>query len=263
MAARDLRAIDAPGVSAALARERQKGWGVFVGGVLLFAAFTVGATVVEGRAEELEQNGGRVQGQVLSYSPGTRLFAENVDVEFIFDERRRTERVQLDDSSPVYEVGQSVVVLVDPLDPNRLTLEGEINQSQWTVWLMIFALLAGLVGIIAGLSVLFRVRRQRRLLSVTSWRLLRIRYLEVPSGNSTRGLLRVIDGGDHVLSLVSTARWNLGRQGLRGAEEAQVAGELPGYVVIRANDTGRLVSARTPRTARAERRWRNRFTEGP
>lgn len=262
MSANHDRAIDAPGVRAALSRQRRQAWGVLVGGLLLFVGFVTAATVVADRTEELERDGVRVAGRVLSYSPGGRLTSEHVDVEFTFGGERRTERVQLDDSSPIYEEEESVVVIVDPQNPSRLTIEGETNQSTWTVWLMIGAFLAGLIGIVAGPWVLFRTRRQRGLLSSAPWRDTEIQYIEVPSGNSVRGLVRIANGeGDHVLSLVSTARWNLARIGLRGAEEAQIVGDPSEYLVLRAGDGARLVSAKAPRTSRGHRRWRERFAD--
>src|SRR4051794_18148546 len=38
--------------------------------------------------------------------------------------------------------------------------------------------------------------------------------------------------------------------------EVQLAGALPGYAVVRAGESGRLRSVRSPRTGRGERWWR-------
>ena len=253
-------AIDSPGVRASLAAARRRAWLVLAGGLVLFVAFVAAASIVEGRADELERSGERVDGIVVSYSPGTRLVSERVDVQFTFDGVVRHERVHLDDSSPRYAEGQHVVVVVDADDPSHYTLTGETNQSDWTVWPMILALLAGAGGLIAGPSTLVRVRRQRRLLSSQPWRPINARYLEIRSGNSVRGLLRVTeDGVAHVLTLVSYARWNLRRLGLREFQNLEIVGELPGYVVVHATNCDRVVSARPPYSARTERRWLRRF----
>lgn len=259
-------AVDAPGVRPALARERRKAWGMFIAGFLLFSAFAAGAMLVADRAdraEQLERDGTRVEGHVRGYSPGTSLISEHVDVQFRFAGTRRTERVQLDDQSPAYQEGQSVAVLVDPLDPRRVTIAGETNQSQWTVWLMIGALLAGLYGLVAGPWVLARTRRQRHVLASSAWRTVPLTYREVPSVNVVRALLRLQERGEeHIVTLVSTARWNLARTGLRAASQADLVGDPSQYVVLRTSDTTRVVSARPPRNARTLRRWRDQLTDG-
>lgn len=250
------RAIDAPQVRVGLRRERRRARTVFALAVLLFLSFVFAAGAVEGEAEELEGSGLRVDGVVSAYSP------ERVDVEFIFAGESRRERVQLDDSSPSYEEGQGVVVLVDRDDPDRMTIEGEVNQSDWTVWPMIFAFLVGVFGMISAPWSMLRIRRQRKLLSSHSWRRVSARYLEVPSGNTIRGLLHITENGaEHVVTLVTYARWSLRRFGLRGADGLEIVGELPGYVVIRAIGSTRVASARPPYTNGADRRWRQHFDD--
>lgn len=89
-----------------------------------------------------------------------------------------------------------------------------------------------------------------------------MRYVEVPSGTSKRGLLRVTENGSaRVLTLVSTARWNLGRSGLRDAREAQIVGDPSDYVVIRVEGSERLISARKPLTGRSRRRWQRQLDD--
>ncbi len=251
------RAIDSPQVRFGLRRDRRRAWAVFAFAVFLFVSFVLAASAVEGEAEELERSGLRVDGVVSAFSP------ERVDVEFVFASERRRERVQLDDSSPSYEEGQGVVVLVDRDDPDRITIEGEVNQSEWTVWPMIFAFIVGVLGMIGAPWSLLRIRRQRKLLSSHSWRRVSARYLEVPSGNTIRGLVRITENGaEHVVTLVTYARWSLRRRfGLRGADELDIVGELPGYVVIRAVGSPRVASARPPYTKGAERRWRQDFDD--
>jgi len=227
---------------------------------VLFSGFLVGVTVVEARAEDLEATGIRVDGVVESYSAGSRLISERVDVTFTIDSEARTERIQLDDSSPRYEEGQSVVVLVDPDDADHISIEGETNQSAWTVWVMIIALVGGLGCLVSGPWALFRVKRQRRLLSAEHWRTVPMRYVEVPSGNTKRGLVLVTEHGTgHVLTLASIPRWNLGRTGLRDAHEAHVMGDPAKYIVIRVDGSERLTSARKPFTNRSRRRWQRQL----
>ncbi len=250
------RAIDSPELRLGLRRDRRRAWGVLGLAIFLFVSFVVAANAVEGRAEEMERSGLRVDGVVSAQTP------ERVDVEFVVAGERRRERVRLDDSSPSYEEGQGVVVLIDRDNPDRVTVQGEVNQSEWTVWPMIFAFLIGIFGMIGAPWSMLRIRRQRKLLSSHSWRRASAHYLEVPSGNTIRGLVRITEhGAEHVVTLVSYARWSLGRFGLRGADELEVVGDLPGYVVIRAIGSTRVASARPPYTKGAERRWRRKFDD--
>lgn len=254
------RAIDAPGVRRQLRSTKWKALATFVVGMVLFVGFAIAADAVYDRADELERSGIRVDGVVVDYSAGTRLTSEWVDVEFAFDGDVRRERVQLDDSSPRYIAGEGVLVLVNGDNPDEVTIEGETNQSQWTVWLMVFAFVLGIVGVVAGPVLWFRTRRQRKLLSNEPWRRVTAQYVEMPSGNSIRGLLLVRElATDHVLTLVSSARWTFGRLGLRDASDFEIVGDPSSYVIVRAAGSPRIASARSPYRSKVARRWRGRF----
>ena len=134
------------------------------------------------------------------------------------------------------------------------------DDRPWVVWPMVCALVAGPILMIAGAWALVRLRRQRRMLAAEPWRSVGLRYREVPSGNTVRGLTLVReDSVEHVLTLVSLARWNLRRTGLRTAERARIVGALPGYVVLHVDGAERIVSARPPYTEGGGRRWRRVF----
>ena len=77
--------------------------------------------------------------------------------------------------------------------------------------------------------------------------------------SSLRPLLLVSDDGRPdgvILTLASTSVWQLRRTGLREARSVEVAGPVPGYVVVRVPGHDTLASARPPLLARDERRWR-------
>jgi len=129
---------------------------------------------------------------------------------------------------------------------------------------MVVAFVGGLIGLVSGPWVLFRVRRQRVLLTAEPWRSVPVQYVEIRAGNTKRGMVLITENGaGHPLSLVSTARWNLGRSGLRDVREAQIVGNPAEYVVIRAVGSERLTSARKPFTERSRRRWRRLFDDEP
>ncbi|HSH58989.1 MAG TPA: DUF3592 domain-containing protein [Acidimicrobiales bacterium] len=257
-------ALDEAGVRDALRRYRRNASWILLAGTVLFVMFAIAATVVEGRAEELERSGIQVEGRVIDYSPGGRYVSGTVEVEFYVGQERRTELVHLDDESPEYEVGQVVTVFVDRDDRSRVSVKGETNQSPWTVWPMIISLVAGVAGMITGGWSLLRARRQRKLLSRQPWRRVKLQYREIPGPRgSVRPLVLLADGGsEHLLTLTGMLRSRLGKTGLRMAREAEVVGEVPSYVVLRAAGSDTVVSARPPATKRARRRWLEQFRGG-
>lgn len=255
-------AMDA-NASAFLRRYRQRCWVWTGGGLVLLVVFTVAAIVVENRAEDLEAHGERIPGTVVNIIQGD---GGAIEVSFVWRGDGRRERIHLDAESPLYRPGQAIVVLVDPDDPDHVSVPGETNQSPLTVWPMSFALAGSVLALITGIWGLVRSARQRAMLSTFSWRPLDGRHVVIPGfRGSIRAvvLLRPKDAPEgHVLTFVSMPRWRVGRLGFPTAGEFDVAGPVPGYVVIRAPASGALVSARPAYTRRSERRWRRAIESG-
>lgn len=105
------------GVDADLVSYRNRGLLVLLIGVALLVVFVVAASAVENRAQELEQVGERVDGTVGGTNPALRS-AGNIHVEFVYENQHRRSVVHLNDSSPQYDVGQPVTVLVGPWTRN-------------------------------------------------------------------------------------------------------------------------------------------------
>lgn len=230
---------------------------LLVSGFPLLVVFVVTVEAVESRAGELERTGIRKVGTVVETRDGRE--GGSVVVEFQWRGERR-ERIHLDGGSPDYEVGQRVVVLIDPSDADRVSLRGEDNQAPWSVTLMI-ALLAAAVGTtIVGAAALARTSRQRLILGRHPWQRFDLEYVEVP------GLRGVYPPAAPRLGRPAS-RWrrpHVGvdagvaapEAGLRGAESVDLAGPVPGYVVVRVPGHDALASARPPVLGRDERRWR-------
>ena len=225
-------------------------------GLAVFVGFVIAASHVEGRADELERTGARVPGEVTSVRGQGE--GGSIVVEFTWQDRSRRETVHLGADSRRYQVGERLTVLVDPDDPQHVSVPGETNQSSWTVTPMIVALIGSAGMFTTGGWALARARRQRRLLRRAAWRRVPCRYVEIGCGYSVRGLVRLGEADDlaPILTLASMLRWRLAKSGLRGATAVEVAGDPTGYVVLRAPDRGPLLSARPPMTQGAAKRWR-------
>lgn len=256
-------ALDAE-ARAFLRRYRQRCWIWTGAGFVFLVVFTVAATVVADREEHLESNGEQVPGTVVNVRGQGERGA--IDVSFVWRGNPRRERIHLDAESPLYRTGQAVVVLVDPDDPKHVSVPGETNQSPLTVWPMIFALVGSVLALITGMWGLVRSARQRNVLSTFSWRPVPGRHVVIPGfRGSIRAvvLLRPKEAPEgYVLTFVSMLRWRVGRLGFPAGGEFDVAGPVPGYVVIRSRASGALVSARPPYTRGSERRWRRGVESG-
>jgi hypothetical protein len=250
-------ALDAPGVRRALRTYQRNAFGLFVGGLALLLVFVWGADRVETRREELERTGRRLDGAVVRVRDG------RLDVRFLDGGAVRTARIHLDDESPHYEVGQPVLVLVDPDDEHHLSVPGETNQSPWTIWPMVVALIGGAMAAIAGGWSLVRALRQRRRLRRGPWRRVTFTYREVARPrNSVRALVLVREAGvDHLVTVASSLKRRLRRSGLRSGREADIVGDLSSDAVLRVVGSNELVSVRPPRTDRGARRWRRELDE--
>jgi hypothetical protein len=134
--------------------------------------FAVVVSLVNTRTEDLERSGDRAPGVVTEVTNASRRrlnrrdVPSSIRVEFTYRGEARSERIHMESSEPDYDVGQQVVVLIDPDDPDRISIPGEANLSDWTEFL-IFGVPAagGVVGIVVGLMLLTNVRSQTRLLS--------------------------------------------------------------------------------------------------
>lgn len=241
-----------------LRRYRRRAWIWTAVGVVLLAAFLVAVTNLYDDADELEQTGTRVPGTVENVrGHGER---GSVSVAFEYDGVARRETINLDAESHDYELGHPVTVIIDPDDPQHVTLPGETNQSEWGVFVFAILLVAGVGMILIGIGSIVRSNHQRVVLSTFPWRSLPVRYAEIPGPRgSVRSILLVLPPDlvqGVVLTLAGTTRWRLPRAAMAASPVCDIAGPLPGYVVLRTPGNPALYSARPPYWSRAERKWR-------
>lgn len=213
----------------------------------------IGIVIVENRAARLELTGERVQGLAVAVG------SDSLVVAFPYHGEERTADIQLNDSSPAYIINQPVTVIVDYSDPEHLTIRGETNQSERTVFPMIVALVAGPFALLTGVWMLLRARRQAHVLRSGPWIRVRMRY---HADMRKRPFVLIQDGvrDGSILLVANMSRWRLARARLPQASSVEVvrSPDRPGYVVMRSgSDSDILISARTPRSG--EGRFRKRL----
>jgi len=236
---------------------RRAGW--WLGsGIVLFVVFVIAASAVETSGDELLRTGEQVTGVVLEIrSCRPRLCASHrsLVVEFPVEDQAHRGVVNLDDGSPEYRVGQSVEIFYDPSDPTHFRTEADVNQSPWTVYPMIFALLGGVAALVVGIVAIRRGRRFRRTLRQHPWRVFLFRYVML--GRSTPVIsLKTPEGADEGVYRVS-ATWSAVANRLsRGSGgEIWVAGPVKDRMTLTLPGAERLFEARSPRNERTRRRW--------
>lgn len=104
-----------------------------------------------------------------------------------------------------------------------------------------------------GVVGLLQVHKLRRHLKSATWTTARSRYASVQSGQARIQLLELdLPGRGRVVARAGGPYVPVGRPGLKGAQELQVALADNNYLVVRSHDSGVLIGARIPRTAKLE-----------
>jgi hypothetical protein len=156
------------------------------------------------------------------------------------------------------------VVLVDVTEPRRRH-DGGDDPPAMVLGLSVLVA-GGILGVAGCGSLVLRARRQARVLASNAWTRTPCRYGEVRPrwalgfGNpQPLVLLEDASGRGTVVGLTSVLISTLARSGISDATELDVAGPPAGHCVLRGPASGHLFSARPPRTAREEHRWRGVF----
>jgi hypothetical protein len=225
-----------------------------LGAVLLAGVFGFADRALDRRAD-LQRSGLREQGVVTGVRGG-----RNDSVEVEFDWRGpRQERIYVGEASS-YTIGDQVTVVIDRDDPELFSLEAEDNYPPWSVALTTVMTTGAVILLSGGVGTVLRAARQRRVLARFGWRRSAITSHEIPGRQGVVRPVLLVETDEHprgiVLALVAMNQRRLGKLGLRGATAADVAGPLPGYVVLRVPGHNGLVSARPPWRERDERSWR-------
>ena len=152
-----------------LTRARVTSWVALTVGLAALVGFVVAASDQEDRAAELLAHGTRVPGVVTEVHNGLRN-PGHIDVAFSIGSQRTVRRINLDDASPSYVVGEPVTVVYDPRNPSRVRTTREQNESTASTWLIVLLFVGALLLLVYGTLGVRRWRRTTRLLRQAPWR---------------------------------------------------------------------------------------------
>jgi hypothetical protein len=163
-------ALDSPAVRAVLRRRRYWALGLVCAGLMaLSLAFTV-AALAERRANQLQSRGVETTGIVTEFHPRGRVGPNAVTVSYRVGDQEFSARVNLSDSSRAYQLGDPVVILVDPENLGHATIFGETNETAVEYTTFSIGFVVGVMSIIPGTGMLVSARRLRRILGSGPWR---------------------------------------------------------------------------------------------
>lgn len=128
--------------------------GIMLAGLVLLAGFAFGAIALDERAAEFEARGTRVPGVVVGVHGGFRQ-SWTADVRYRVGNVEKEGTIRTD-SNPTFKAGDSITVIYDPSDQERIAAPGFPNDPTGAVVVMALALLAGLSTFIVGLVRLVR-----------------------------------------------------------------------------------------------------------
>lgn len=198
----------------AVRRLRRRGRVMFLIGLLLFAGFVVGANLLVNRADELLTTGEPTSGVVVGESSGIGGSAGSIDVRFTIAGVERTRSMNLDDSSPVLEVGERITVFYDRHDPERIAAPGVSNDPFLPNLLTVVAFVLSATLLPPGVIGLIRWSRRARSLRRHGWRRgqvetngNRVHHIRFPRNGSSTGPTvdnRSTDSLDHAMTVVTT-----------------------------------------------------------
>jgi hypothetical protein len=177
-------------------------------------------------------------------------------VEYVAAGRLRRGIINLNDSSPTYQPGDRVDVIYDPHHPGSIRTPQEENQSSASTALLVWGFLGLVVVFSIAVQAVSQVRKWRRGLSATPWRLYAARYLPGQPLRSLPGveLVPVDDTENEPVALMLSATV-LGRLNKLATHRfLWVSGNPTSNVVLSPPNSGELFSAMPP-TGVAGRRF--------
>ncbi|HYN99226.1 MAG TPA: DUF3592 domain-containing protein, partial [Actinomycetota bacterium] len=203
--------------------------------------------------------GRRVPGEVVAYTRSPHQLV----IRFEWKGSSRLEHIRLSEPARPYRPGDPVTVVIDPNDEQHLTVVGEANDPEGLLLVSLLTAIGGLPVVMAGLVILGRAARQRRVLRAHAWRRVPAYFIElrVPlaKGEAVRSLLQV---DTSILTLAPTNPLRTARSGIREAKQMDVAGDPKRYLVIRPVGSTVLLSARAPRLSYIRRVWNDAYRHG-
>lgn len=209
------------------------------GGLVVLALAVMLHLHLEHRADDLQQNGTPVTGEVVAVDKTSKSCA--VEVWFRYAGMDRQERLRCDRRAPAPRKGEELPVLVDPDDPAHVALKGHDNESGVSGFVAFALLVMGLGSVVLAIGVLINNRYLHRYLSAGPWRRLQVQWLGQPVSTV------IVEDGETEHRLKVTYILGPLPPSLECIREADVVGEIPGKVLLRPVGTDHLVIVR-PRT---------------
>lgn len=142
-------------------------------GLVLLGLFATGAVMLDDRATEFEARGTHIPGVVISVQGGYRQ-SWTADVRYHAGGAERIGSIRIE-SDPSFKAGDTITVIYDPADPERIAAPGFPNDPGGAVIAMALAGTMGLGAFIVGLVHLARAaftraaRHDRPGLRRTGW----------------------------------------------------------------------------------------------
>ena len=161
-------AWDDPGTRAAHANLLRRALGLLFVGIVIFGVAAVLMTRSDRRAQELIDDGDRIDGIVTAFgSSGVRARRDQLDVRYVVE--GVTYDLTIPSAREDYERGQQVVVFFDPDDPSDATLEGEAPQGGIEYAVSLTGFIGGLLLVPTAIVQLLRARLRKRVLGAGPW----------------------------------------------------------------------------------------------
>jgi hypothetical protein len=213
-----------------------------------------GAGRAERRADRIQNAGVETAGIIAELHPGRFLGPRAVTVNYRVGLVERTARVNLTDSSPRYQRGDTVAIVYDSDHPSRSTIVGETNETAFEYRLFVIGFVLGAAAAIVGSALLVFHRRVRRILRSGPW----ISAMGAGRGYSLGYLqvgLSVSGGNERIKELASGLkhRHRVAGKLLATPQQLQAVGDVDGRIVIRVEGHPPLLVLREPRTKRRSR----------
>jgi hypothetical protein len=236
-------AIEDPRTRASLKRYRRRGWYWLLAGGATLLVTVVFLGIQSSDAKELLRTGRHTQGLVQSY--GLLREGGEITVRYLANGELREGAIAVKER---YEPGERVEVIYDPSNPSRIRTPQDTNESRLARRVTIYGFVFGLAMLAAGLVVLWRPRRWRRLLQ-TPWQPYAATYIPGRARRSGPGVrLSPLDraaGPESSLRLSATLRGRAAK--LASEPVVWAAGDLSSRVVLAIPGTYELFAAERPR----------------
>ncbi len=178
---------------------RRRALRTLVVGVVLMAGVLRAGHVVQSGAKELLRTGQRVPGRVVEVKK------HDIVVSYEAEGRSRRATMKVGDAGATFRVGQTMELIYDPDDPERVRTSDDANILPATVLLLVSTGAGAAWVIWIGLRGLVRASRFRQILAGNSWRAVRYRYM-VGHRPGSEPVVAVQDGDQREILRVDWSR---------------------------------------------------------